>query len=384
MSAGNQTFHLTPAGATTGANALPDASALTGADEMADLSSWYGLNAIEQRTRAIWPHFAAQALASVDSTNSELMRRARLGQCAPTLLIAREQTAGKGRLGKTWASNPHTSLTFSLGITLAPADWSGLSLVVGIAVMQSLEQLCGQQAPLHTLTAQRPQRLGLKWPNDLWSMNAQGQGRKLGGILVETAALPPVTHQASHGASAYSACNMHTGTATGVPRYAVIGIGLNLHQPANTPAAGTFSVPPASLDEWLPASASTDEAAKTAAAQQRGKKARQNAHTQTGAQAGTPPAKKAGKNMTANAPALILQAIIPTVAAALTRFESEGFAPWQDAFAKWDLLHQRHVNLSDGQSGLATGVNSQGELLLRTAQGTQIPVNSGEVSVRPA
>lgn len=88
--------------------------------------------------------------------------------------------------------------------------------------------------------------------------------------------------------------------------------------------------------------------------------------------------------MTANAPALILQAIIPTVAAALTRFESEGFAPWQDAFAKWDLLHQRHVNLSDGQSGLATGVNSQGELLLRTAQGTQIPVNSGEVSVRPA
>ncbi|MGZ7242464.1 biotin--[acetyl-CoA-carboxylase] ligase, partial [Streptococcus pyogenes] len=74
----------------------------------------------------------------VDSTNSELMRRARAGHVDPVLLVAEQQSAGRGRMGRSWASRAGDSLTFSLGLPLQPADWSGLSLAVGVAVAESL------------------------------------------------------------------------------------------------------------------------------------------------------------------------------------------------------------------------------------------------------
>jgi BirA family biotin operon repressor/biotin-[acetyl-CoA-carboxylase] ligase len=145
------------------------------------------------------------------------MRRARLGRADPVLLVAERQTAGRGRLGRSWSSHDaepvanvkpaalaaqtHASLTFSLGLALAPADWSGLSLAVGLAVAQSLH----------------PQ-VQLKWPNDLWF-----NGRKLGGILIET-------------------------VAVGELRYAVIGIGINIERPMPQ----DLRTPPAALRELLP------------------------------------------------------------------------------------------------------------------------------------
>ena len=109
-------------------------------------------------SEAIWeavvpllPGFTVEVLPEIDSTNSELMRRARAGQLDPVLLVAQSQTAGRGRLGRGWVSSPGDSLTFSLGLPLAPADWSGLSLAVGVAVAEALGP-----------------GIGLKWPNDLW------------------------------------------------------------------------------------------------------------------------------------------------------------------------------------------------------------------------
>jgi BirA family biotin operon repressor/biotin-[acetyl-CoA-carboxylase] ligase len=150
--------------------------------------------------------FTVEVLPEVDSTNSELMRRARAGQADPVLLVAERQSAGRGRLGRSWASAPGDSLTFSLGLALAPADWAGLSLAVGVVLAEQLHP-----------------DLRLKWPNDLWL-----RGRKLGGILVETATLPGVE---------------------GARRYAVVGVGLNI---APRDAAG-LSTPPAWLQELLPA-----------------------------------------------------------------------------------------------------------------------------------
>ena len=101
------------------------------------------------------------------------MRRARAGQLDPILLVAERQTAGRGRLGRTWVSaassgqEPIASLTFSLGIALEPQDWSGLSLAVGLSLAQSLHPA-----------------LQLKWPNDVW-----WKDRKLAGILIETASV---------------------------------------------------------------------------------------------------------------------------------------------------------------------------------------------------
>ena len=184
-------------------------------------------HALSGAAEAVWeavaptlPGFTVEVLPEIDSTNSELMRRARNGQWEPVLLLAHKQTAGRGRLGRQWVSDlgapqqgsagntqsflPSTSLTFSLGLPLAPVDWSGLSLAVGLSVAGSLHP-----------------DIRLKWPNDLWL-----HGRKLGGILIETANI---------GASSGS-------------RYAVVGMGLNL----SAPAAAGLSTPPAGLAEVWP------------------------------------------------------------------------------------------------------------------------------------
>jgi BirA family biotin operon repressor/biotin-[acetyl-CoA-carboxylase] ligase len=86
--------------------------------------------------------------------------------------VAEAQTRGRGRNGRAWQSAPGASLTFSLALPLAPPDWSGLSLAVGVALADAIEA--------------RPARLQLKWPNDLWLRDAPGRWRKLGGILIET------------------------------------------------------------------------------------------------------------------------------------------------------------------------------------------------------
>lgn len=147
------------------------------------------------------PDCTVEILSEIDSSNSELMRRARAGQLAPTLLVAERQTAGRGRMGRTWRSQPGDSLTFSLSLPLAPQDWSGLSLAVGLSLADSLHP-----------------DVGLKWPNDLWF-----QDRKLGGILVEAASM-------------------------GGRSQVVVGVGLNI---AAQPAPGLGSRP-ASLQELLP------------------------------------------------------------------------------------------------------------------------------------
>lgn len=162
-----------------------------------------------------WPNFSVEVRPSIDSTNTALMQRARAGDRSPTLLVALEQSAGRGRRGKSWHSRPGASLTFSLGLPFQPADWSGLSLAVGVSLAESLHP-----------------EIRLKWPNDLW-----WRGRKLGGILIEAATL-------------------------GQQRHAVIGIGLNVllpELPALSPvpadeaaALALPPVPPAALCELVP------------------------------------------------------------------------------------------------------------------------------------
>lgn len=180
---------------------------------------------------AIWqavapqlPGFTIEVLPCIDSTNTELMRRARAGRCEPILLVAEQQTAGRGRLGREWHSGTDAaSLTFSLGLPLAPLDWSGLSLAVGVSVAESLQ-------PLLPAADSRTPRIGLKWPNDLWLGGAAGE-RKLGGILVETASFVAPQRPALGSAVA--------------PRYVVVGVGLNVLPRAD---AG-LSIPAGCLQE---------------------------------------------------------------------------------------------------------------------------------------
>jgi len=178
---------------------------------------------------AIWeavapdlPGFTVEVLPQIDSTNTELMRRFRTA--GPTageavLLVAEQQTAGRGRMGRSWQSSAGDSLTFSLGMSLQPADWSGLSLAVGISLAEALE-------PGNPV---RP-AICLKWPNDLWLTDASGE-RKLAGILVETA-------------------------NRGDQRYVVVGVGINVRpmalQLAPAAAGQPAALAPAALQDLLP------------------------------------------------------------------------------------------------------------------------------------
>lgn len=116
---------------------------------------------------------------------------ARAGAPAGTVIVAQSQTAGRGRLGRTWWSPPGDNLYLSYlhRLRLAPNQLGGLTLDVGLAVAEALDAL-GLPA-------------GLKWPNDVIV-----RGRKLGGLLAE----------------------LHTGVPGGDA--VVVGVGLDLNTQA--------------------------------------------------------------------------------------------------------------------------------------------------------
>ncbi len=106
----------------------------------------------------------------VASTNDLLRLLAQRGAAEGTVVLAREQTGGRGRMGRTWVS-PAGGLWLS--ILLRPADPSDprIGLAVAVGVADALRQVSAAD-------------VGLKWPNDLVL-----RGRKVGGVLVES--VPP-------------------------------------------------------------------------------------------------------------------------------------------------------------------------------------------------
>jgi BirA family biotin operon repressor/biotin-[acetyl-CoA-carboxylase] ligase len=114
-----------------------------------------------------------EVLTTIDSTNSELMRRAISGAPGGMCIVAESQTAGRGRRGRVWHSSLGSSLTFSLlwRFDCGAAQLGPLSLVVGLAVLRAL----------HDSGLDGPDRVGLKWPNDIVVQHA-----KLAGVLIET------------------------------------------------------------------------------------------------------------------------------------------------------------------------------------------------------
>jgi BirA family biotin operon repressor/biotin-[acetyl-CoA-carboxylase] ligase len=290
------------------------------------------INPIRWPLEAIWEAvapdsqgFTAEVLPSIDSSNSELMRRFRgnptnESRPEPTLLVAEQQTAGRGRLGRSWLSQRGDSLTFSLGLPLTPADWSGLSLVVGISLAESLEP--GTSAGQVSSTTCR---IGLKWPNDLWLAgekikNSHPTYSKLAGILVETASLEGL-------------------------RYVVIGVGINIR----------------ALE--LPAPAAPDSASASPVL------------------APMPPGHLQALLPNLDAAQTLLR-VVPPLVQAVQAFEQFGFAPFQARFARRDVLFDRAVALSDGTVGTACGVGENGALLVHTPAGMK-EITSSEVSVRP-
>ena len=117
-----------------------------------------------------------QVLERCASTNSELLSTD--ASRSPALLVANEQTAGRGRRGRRWHASPGAALMFSLrwefdGDT---GRLRGLSLAAGVSIATTLKSLGAHG-------------VALKWPNDLLVAPGNPDGAKLGGILIETRSL---------------------------------------------------------------------------------------------------------------------------------------------------------------------------------------------------
>lgn len=130
-----------------------------------------------------------QAFESLDSTNDHLKKLASEGAPEGTVVIADAQTAGRGRMGRSFASAPGCGIYMSM--LLRPEGCSAdcaasLTAVAAVAVCRAIEKTCGRSA-------------GIKWVNDLYM-----RGKKICGILCESS------------------------VAGGRVDYAVLGIGLNV------------------------------------------------------------------------------------------------------------------------------------------------------------
>lgn len=130
----------------------------------------------------------------IDSTNLEVIRRAKQGAPHGTLVAAGYQHLGRGRRGRSWEAEAGESLLFSLLLRpdLSPEYVSGLTLVMALSVAQASEAAFDVET-------------GIKWPNDLVL-----EDKKFGGILTEMRGAGEEGH------------------------YLVIGVGINLHQKSMT------------------------------------------------------------------------------------------------------------------------------------------------------
>jgi BirA family transcriptional regulator, biotin operon repressor / biotin---[acetyl-CoA-carboxylase] ligase len=133
----------------------------------------------------------------VGSTNDLAKQRARGGDAEGLVILADEQTAGRGRQGRAWAAPPGSSLLMSLllrPIWLPPADMFALTMLAGTALCEAVEQVT-------------PIRAALKWPNDL--------------LLPARPGAPPTTHKA---AGILCECEL----AGDQVEWVVVGIGVNV------------------------------------------------------------------------------------------------------------------------------------------------------------
>jgi BirA family biotin operon repressor/biotin-[acetyl-CoA-carboxylase] ligase len=126
---------------------------------------------------------------TVDSTNRLAMELARGGAPEGTVVLADCQTAGRGRLQRSWQSPPGCNLYLSVILrpAIPPHDASQITLLAGVAVAEAISAVCSE-------------RVGIKWPNDLLI-----GGRKVCGILTEAR------------------------TARGVIDSVIVGVGLNVN-----------------------------------------------------------------------------------------------------------------------------------------------------------
>ena len=265
---------------------------------------------------------ALRVLPEVDSTNTALLTAAADGAPHASVVVAEAQTAGKGRLGRTWAAPPRSGLFVSILLRpeIPPSRWGWLPLLAGVAARSAVARVSELE-------------IALKWPNDLIlpgpakedpdpakadtepedTGSGYGTDRKLGGILAEQG-------------------------GDNADPYVVVGIGINVTLRA---------------DE-LPVSHATSLALAGAAVTDRDTLLRVLLRT-----FGSWYDDWAGAGGDAEASGLA--------------------AAYRAACATLDRPVRAELPGGATVSGQATGVDADGRLLVRTAAGTTSPIGAGDV-----
>jgi BirA family transcriptional regulator, biotin operon repressor / biotin---[acetyl-CoA-carboxylase] ligase len=245
-----------------------------------------------------------EVLLTVDSTNRYLAEHSTVVPGKTQVCLAEVQNAGRGRRGRSWLAPFGSGICLSLAwqFAEAPPAFSALSLAVGVAVANGLRR-AGVEG------------VGLKWPNDLvW------QNRKLGGILIEM-----------------------RGESAG-PAEVIIGIGINVHMPADVRLQ--------LAEQQAVLVSDVHEIARE-------------------------------RTPTRNA---LVSALIEENVAMLQTFTERGFAPFVEAWRLLDSLADAQVKVISGTEttfGTARGVEVDGTLLV-DVNGQLRRFVSGEVSLRSA
>ncbi|KJY22690.1 MULTISPECIES: biotin--[acetyl-CoA-carboxylase] ligase [Streptomyces] len=239
-----------------------------------------------------------EVVASTGSTNTDLATRApELPEGA--VLVAEEQSAGRGRLDRSWVAPARSGLFFSVlfkpGDAVPQEQWGWLTLLAGVATATGLSRAAGVDT-------------ALKWPNDLL-VSVEGEERKTGGILAER-------------------------VADGV----VVGIGLNVtltEEELPVPAAGSLALAKATVTDRDP----------------------------------------------------LLRAVLRSLEEWYGNWRAAGGDPaasgLQETYAAGCATLGRHVRaeLPGGRTltGTAEAVDTDGRLVIRTAEGTHEAVGAGDV-----
>jgi len=156
-------------------------------------------------------YWRVEVVDETASTNADVAERAKAGEEAGLVVVAEHQTAGRGRLDRTWETPARAALTFSVLVrpTVDPSRWPWLPLITGLAVAAGVRRTTGLS------------NVGVKWPNDVLV-----DGGKAAGILLERVDTP-------------------SGPA------AVIGVGINVSTTADelpVPTATSLAIAGADVD----------------------------------------------------------------------------------------------------------------------------------------
>lgn len=311
--------------------AVPKLGYILREDEADALEEKYCQSELASRMTTKWVGKQVHFYETIDSTNLKAKALAEAGAQSGTLVVADQQTAGRGRRGRTWISPKNTNIYFTILLRpeISTDCASMLTLVIAHALADTFRNFLGLG-----------DMVSIKWPNDIIV-----SGRKVCGILTEMS-----LEQSDI-------------------QHVVIGVGINVRKQEFAPEIADRAI---ALDEAM-------EQAVKMAEEQVQKQVPKQAEEQVQEQAGEPLGKKVDR-------VKLLSAVMEAFERDYELFmQKQSLELLMDSYNRFLVNKDREVCVLDPAGeyrGIARGITDKGELLVELSDGELRLVFGGEVSVR--